>query len=122
MDIEAGINGATETTKYSTNKLGVRIAFADVSYSVRKSDGTIIKILQSVSGQCRPGHVLAIMGQSGSGKTSLVRGYCDFEQSAVHGFYGHWMSSPAAHCEWQSTVPDWLGIHKAPTPQYAASC
>ena len=73
---KAGLGGKgdqRETSGLSKIKKGTHIMFLDVSYTVRKRDGSEITILENIHGQCRPGRLLAIMGQSGSGKTSLVR-------------------------------------------------
>ena len=40
--------------------------------SVRKKKKTTVQILENVSGEAMPGRVLAIVGPSGAGKTSLL--------------------------------------------------
>ncbi len=40
--------------------------------SVRKKKKTVVQILENVSGEAMPGRVLAIVGPSGAGKTSLL--------------------------------------------------
>ena len=46
---------------------------ADVCYSIHsKSIGATVDIIKHVSGSCRSGRLLALMGHSGAGKTTLV--------------------------------------------------
>lgn len=72
MDIESG-NLKLQAAESRGCSKGVHISFHNVTYVVRKRDGTDLTVLNNVSGRSKPGRVLAIMGQSGSGKTSLVR-------------------------------------------------
>ncbi len=57
-------------------KAGVGIAFHDLTYTVVWKGGSEkqLQILKGVSGSCQSGRVLVIMGASGAGKTTLVRG------------------------------------------------
>jgi len=53
------------------NAEGVALGFRELSYVVKVKGGTK-NILSNVSGTCHPGRVMAIMGPSGAGKTSLL--------------------------------------------------
>merc|ERR1719261_1000419 len=58
--------------------LPVSIAFSDVLYSVPAGGSDSLSgkprhILQGVCGSVRPGEMLAVVGPSGSGKSSLLR-------------------------------------------------
>lgn len=59
--------GATDVAP----EAGVNISFEDITYTVVKGDRKI-EILKGISGGCLSGRVLAIMGSSGAGKTTLV--------------------------------------------------
>ena len=48
------------------------LEFKDISYSVNSKKEGVKTILSKISGVCRAGEVLAILGPSGAGKTSLM--------------------------------------------------
>ena len=48
------------------------LAFKDISYFVKLQGGKTKQILHGVSGTCVSGQLVALMGPSGAGKTSLV--------------------------------------------------
>jgi ABC-type lipoprotein export system ATPase subunit len=48
------------------------LEFNDVSYFVKLKGGKTKQILHNVSGTCVSGRLMALMGPSGAGKTSLV--------------------------------------------------
>lgn len=52
------------------------LVWKDICYSVTSPNGERIDILRGVSGQSQGGRLLAIMGASGSGKTSLLDILC----------------------------------------------
>jgi hypothetical protein len=53
------------------SKVPFNITFHALTYTVVKGDKRI-EILKGISGTCTSGRVLAIMGASGAGKTTLV--------------------------------------------------
>ena len=60
-----------------TNKFPINLSFSNISYSVeikqKKHKATVTKlILSNITGQVKVGSLLAIMGPTGSGKTSLL--------------------------------------------------
>eukprot|EP01060_Flectonema_neradi_P006012 TRINITY_DN14015_c0_g1_i2.p1 TRINITY_DN14015_c0_g1~~TRINITY_DN14015_c0_g1_i2.p1 ORF type:complete len:1315 (+),score=313.42 TRINITY_DN14015_c0_g1_i2:41-3946(+) len=51
----------------------VTLAWDDISYTVPIDNGKSTKqLLYNVSGQCRPGNIVALMGATGAGKTTLL--------------------------------------------------
>ena len=53
---------------------GFTITFNELTYSMRpKTGGPPVSILKGVSGCIKPSRVLAIMGSSGAGKTTVRR-------------------------------------------------
>ncbi|OMJ89051.1 hypothetical protein SteCoe_8875 [Stentor coeruleus] len=62
-------NTPSSTSRKSCNR--ILLEWSDLAYSVKQKKHRT-KILKGVSGFANPGQILAIMGSSGSGKTSLV--------------------------------------------------
>eukprot|EP00051_Salpingoeca_urceolata_P006041 m.80290 g.80290 ORF g.80290 m.80290 type:complete len:1328 (-) comp14657_c0_seq3:114-4097(-) len=50
----------------------VRLVFDKLSYEVELKDGTRKMLLNAVSGAAAPGRLMALMGQTGAGKTTLM--------------------------------------------------
>ncbi|GMH37379.1 hypothetical protein BSKO_05252 [Bryopsis sp. KO-2023] len=50
----------------------VTVEYKNLRFKVNKRDGSDIVILKGLSGVCRPGRLLSIMGPSGAGKTTLL--------------------------------------------------
>eukprot|EP00616_Rhizochromulina_sp_CCMP1243_P005891 CAMPEP_0118998186 /NCGR_PEP_ID=MMETSP1173-20130426/62939_1 /TAXON_ID=1034831 /ORGANISM="Rhizochromulina marina cf, Strain CCMP1243" /LENGTH=888 /DNA_ID=CAMNT_0006949667 /DNA_START=69 /DNA_END=2736 /DNA_ORIENTATION=- len=56
-----------------TDRQNIALRFQDISFTVQdKKTKTEKVIIQDISATVRPGHVLAIMGPSGAGKTTLI--------------------------------------------------
>ena len=64
-DVEKGFNPID-------SGIGVELRFIGIECQVRTQNGSKLKILDAVSGVCNPGRLLAVMGASGAGKTTLV--------------------------------------------------
>ncbi|GMH35135.1 hypothetical protein BSKO_03003 [Bryopsis sp. KO-2023] len=50
----------------------IHLSWTDLCLELKRKDGSIQKILDGVSGRAVPGRLVAIMGPSGAGKTSLL--------------------------------------------------
>jgi ABC-type multidrug transport system ATPase subunit len=50
----------------------ITLSWKDLSYSIHTGAGTQKHILKNIHGQAEPGRLIAIMGPTGSGKTSLL--------------------------------------------------
>ncbi len=61
---------------YTPQKIAGQITFKDVCFSYDESDGQDVckdnPILQNISFSCKPGDLIALMGSTGSGKTTLA--------------------------------------------------
>jgi ATP-binding cassette, subfamily G (WHITE), member 2 len=65
---QSGLITADSYTEYEKRS---NLVWKNLSYTVT-TDGKITEVLKGVSGFANPGEILAIMGSSGSGKTSLL--------------------------------------------------
>ena len=70
-EYELEVNQNNETNPLFIHKDKIQLSWDNLSYFV-KTKGTRRQILKEVSGYADPGEVLAIMGSSGAGKTSLL--------------------------------------------------
>ena len=64
-DVEKGLDSTDPRN-------GLEIRFIGIDCQVKTRKGSKLKILDGVSGVCIPGRLLAVMGASGAGKTTLV--------------------------------------------------
>lgn len=65
--------------------LGAQLAFKNLSFHVKLSDGSTKKILTDVSGLIKGGDIMFMMGPSGAGKSSLLDALADRVKSPVEG-------------------------------------
>lgn len=62
---------STSSGNNSENEKRVFLKWENLNYTVNEN-GKLNKVLKGVSGFANPGEILAVMGSSGSGKTSLL--------------------------------------------------
>ena len=67
IELKSGGGSTTGSTKYEDSLF----RFTDVCFSVESKDGQK-NILENISAEVKSGQVLAIMGPSGAGKTTLI--------------------------------------------------
>lgn len=67
----------------SSSKQGLQIDFEDVCFHVQLASGRK-DILKSISGSCKPGRLLSIMGSSGAGKTTVSSSSCRFDELTTY--------------------------------------
>ncbi|KAJ3579017.1 hypothetical protein NPX13_g1549 [Xylaria arbuscula] len=68
---ETGSNSADSTQEEDQNKSGTVFTFRDINYFVH-AGGSEKQLLRNVSGYVTPGKLVALMGSSGAGKTTLM--------------------------------------------------
>jgi ABC-type multidrug transport system ATPase subunit len=81
----SGFNDSTQVAAVSSR--GVRVDVDDVSRRVRRRGGDATRLLDAVSFSISPGELVAIVGPSGAGKTSLLEvmaGIASPASGAVH--------------------------------------
>ena len=83
-DPEKGLGGhsspaAEASEPLSSASVNYTLVFEQLTYSVkpRRRGSKRLVILNSVSGRCESGRLMAVMGRSGAGKTTLV---CSFHR------------------------------------------
>ncbi|EFC36770.1 predicted protein [Naegleria gruberi] len=74
-DVRSAYASKNLRQSYGDSKFGVNIAFEDLCLTIEQS-GKTTNILSGVRGEIRNSELLAVMGCSGSGKTSFITSLC----------------------------------------------